>query len=162
MIVPGPLHDPFTHATHDHGRCVRTAMSEASALCATRGVRLTDLRQQVLELIWHSHAPIGAYAILERLAARRGKVAPPTVYRALEFLTREGLVHRIDSLNAYVGCPAPRQQHTAYFLICRRCGDAAEFRDDRLAAAIGACAAQAGFRLDTATVELTGTCARCR
>ena len=161
MIVPDVERDPFAHPVHDHGRCVRAALDEALALCAARGVRLTDLRRQVLELIWHGHAPIGAYAILEQLAERRGRVAPPTVYRALDFLTREGLVHRIDRLNAYVGCPSPRQRHVAYFFICRRCGEAAEFHDGRLAGAISACVRQAGFQLDSATVELAGTCARC-
>ena len=98
-------------------------------MCAPAWQRLTELREQVLELVWRSHAPIGAYQILDQLA-ERGRVAPPTVYRALEFLSREGLIHRIDSLNAYVGCPSPARPHQAYFFICRACGDAAEIHDD--------------------------------
>jgi Fur family zinc uptake transcriptional regulator len=156
-----PDRDPFAGAVHDHGSCVRAAVERALVLCGERGVRLTALRLQVLELVWQSHAPIGAYAILERLAGRRGRAAPPTVYRALDFLTREGLVHRVDSLNAYVGCPSPGQPHQAYFFICRRCGEAAEFHDPNLAASIARCVGEAGFRLATATVELAGACARC-
>ena len=154
--------DPFSDAAHDHRRCVAAAMDQALDLCERRGVRLTDMRRRVLELVWQSHAPIGAYQILEHLAIGRGRVAPPTVYRALDFLSREGLVHRIDRLNAYVGCSAPQAAHQAYFLICSTCGDAAEFHDPGLAAAISGCAQRSGFELAAATVELAGLCARCR
>jgi Fur family zinc uptake transcriptional regulator len=153
--------DPFAAEAHDHASCVRLAVERALALCDRRGVRLTDLRRQVLELVWRSHAPIGAYQILERLAASRGRVAPPTVYRALEFLAREGLVHRIDSLNAYVGCSSPSAPHEAYFLICSACGEAAEFADAELTAAVARSAGRTGFRPLSTSVELTGLCARC-
>ncbi len=153
--------DPFAAAAHDHGQCVRAAVEQALELCHRRGVRLTEVRRQVLELVWQSHAPVGAYQILERLAASRGRVGPPTVYRALDFLAREGLVHRIDSLNAYVGCSRPSSPHDAYFLICSDCGDAAEFHDRDLAALVTRCAVRSGFGLRSTNVELTGRCARC-
>lgn len=153
--------DPFVPAAHDHRRCVHEAMERAVAVCEGRGVRLTELRRRVLELIWQSHAPAGAYQIMEMLAGERGRIAPPTVYRALEFLTREGLVHRIDSLNAYIGCRAPQAPHQAFFLICRHCGDAAEFHDDALAHQLARCVGQARFRIESATVELAGACASC-
>jgi Fur family zinc uptake transcriptional regulator len=156
-----PARDPFVAEPHDHGRCIHAAVAQAADLCASRGVRLTDLRRQVLELVWQSHAPVGAYQLLEQLAGTRGRVAPPTVYRALEFLTREGLVHRIDSLNAYVGCPSPDLPHQAYFFICRACGDAAEFHDAELSASLGRCVQRARFHVEAATVELSGLCARC-
>lgn len=162
MRVAEPARDPFSDAAHDHRRCVATALDRALDLCERRGLRLTDLRRRVLELVWQSHAPIGAYQILEHLAASRGRVAPPTVYRALDFLSREGLVHRIDSLNAYVGCSAPHAAHEAYFLICSACGDAAEFHDAELATAIAGCVHRSGFQLASATVELAGLCSRCR
>jgi Fur family zinc uptake transcriptional regulator len=155
--------DPFVPEPHDHRRCIRAAVAQAANLCAARGVRLTELRRRVLELVWQSHAPVGAYQILEQLARERGRTAaPPTVYRALEFLTREGLVHRIDSRSAYVGCPAPSAPHRACFLICRRCGEAAELHDPELAAALARCAGRASFQVEAATVELAGVCARCR
>jgi Fur family transcriptional regulator, zinc uptake regulator len=160
-MLTAPVADPFAPKPHDHARCVRTAVDQALALCAARGVRLTDVRRRVLELVWRSHAPIGAYQILDQLAGSRGRVAPPTVYRALEFLAREGLVHRIDSLNAYVGCPSPTSPHEAYFLICRACGDAAEFQDGELAASLARCVQQARFNVEAATVELSGLCGRC-
>ena len=154
--------DPFVAEPHDHRRCVHAAVSQAHALCASRGARLTALRRRVLELVWRSHAPIGAYQILAQLAESERRAAPPTVYRALEFLSREGLIHRIDSLNAYVGCPHPGLPHAAYFFICRDCGDAAEIRDEELADALTRCVARAQFEVETATVELSGLCARCR
>ena len=160
MPAPAAL-DPFPQATHDHHRCVSTAVRRAQDLCASRGARLTELRERVLELVWRSHAPIGAYQILDQLTASRGRVAPPTVYRALEFLGREGLIHRIDRLNAYVGCPQPGLAHQAYFFICRDCGDAAEIHDEELGAALARCVERAAFRVDSATIELAGLCARC-
>lgn len=153
--------DPFPTRTHDHARCVDAALADAETLCARRGVRLTELRRRVLELVWQSHAPVGAYEILERLAAERGRVAPPTVYRALDFLAEHGLVHRIDSRNAYVGCTTPADGHRALFLICRRCGNAVELVDRSVADALAARAARAGFRVEAATVELHGLCAAC-
>jgi Fur family zinc uptake transcriptional regulator len=153
--------DPFQPDAHDHGRCVHQAVEQAVALCTMRGSRLTKLRRAVLELVWGSHAPIGAYEILDRLAADRGRVAPPTVYRALEFLTREGLVHRIESLNAYVGCSSPTLPHEAYFFICRACGEAAEFNDDELAATLRRCVRRASFQVESSKVEMSGLCARC-
>lgn len=154
--------DPFPVTPHDHGRCVATALGEADAVCAGRGTRLTDLRRRVLELIWSSHAPIGAYQLMELLGKERGRVAPPTVYRALDFLTENGLVHRIESLNAFIGCPAPNTTHHAYFLICRDCRQVAEFDDAELSATLDRRVAEAGFAPDSERVEIVGTCAQCR
>jgi Fur family zinc uptake transcriptional regulator len=154
--------DPFPAMPHDHRHCVDTALGTADEVCAVRGARLTELRRRVLELIWRSHAPIGAYRLMELLGQERGRVAPPTVYRALEFLTENGLVHRIESLNAFVGCPAPATAHRAYFLICRGCSQVAEFDDRELAATLDRRVAHAGFKPETERVEIVGTCAQCR
>ena len=154
--------DPFPVASHDHASCMRDALVQAEAVCAQRGLRLTELRRRVLETVWESHAPVGAYEIMERLADERGRVAPPTVYRTLEFLSREGLVHRIDSLNAFVGCRAPGAMHQAFFLICRSCRNAVEIHDPAVETALGRVATGSGFALERATVELAGICARCR
>lgn len=147
---------------HDHGRCVDAALGRAERLCQARSVRLTHLRRRVLELVWQSHRPIGAYDILERLAAERGPVGPPTVYRALDFLAEQGLVHRLDSLNAFIGCSAPAEGHRAYFLICRGCRTVIELDDAQVALALSGAAARAGFSIESETVELAGACARCR
>ncbi|CAO3446449.1 Fur family transcriptional regulator [Azospirillum largimobile] len=150
-------------ALHDHTHCIADALTRADALCAERGARLTALRRRVLELVWSSHRPRGAYAILEDLSQQDGKAAAPlTVYRALEFLVEQGLVHRIESLNAYVGCAAPGAVHSGQFLVCEACGDAAEIDDPGVGAAIDAAAAERGFRVQRPTVEVRGLCKSCQ
>jgi Fur family zinc uptake transcriptional regulator len=89
-------------------------------------------------------------------------VAPATVYRALDFLCREGLVHRLDSLNAFAGCSDPLAAHCAFFLICRQCRNAVEIHDDKLDASLERVAHQAAFAVEHAAVELSGRCSRCR
>ncbi|HET6469434.1 MAG TPA: Fur family transcriptional regulator [Geminicoccaceae bacterium] len=162
MAQSSTTHDPFPRRSHDHRSCVAAALARADELCGRRAVRLTPLRRRVLELIWQSHAPVGAYQLMEMLAKERGPVAPPTVYRALEFLRAQGLVHRIESLNAFIGCPAPAAGHHAGFLICRRCGNVAEFPAAVLGDALARLAAGAGFSVEGEKIEVTGTCAPCR
>ncbi|HJS32563.1 MAG TPA: Fur family transcriptional regulator [Alphaproteobacteria bacterium] len=153
----------FPRRGHDHGRCVSDALTAAAALCAREGERLTPLRKRVLEFVWSSHQPIGAYAILDRLRTENGRaVGPPTVYRALEFLVERGLVHRLASLNAFVGCAQPGDAHIVQFLICRQCGTAAELDDARVAGALDRRAAALGFRVQDQVIELSGLCSQCQ
>ena len=95
---------------HDHGECVRSLMDAARDLCAKRELRLTPVREKVLELLLKSHAPLGAYVILSELAAAGFRAQPPVAYRALDFLVENGLVHRIEKINAFVACSQPREQ----------------------------------------------------
>ena len=152
----------FPSDTHDHAQCEMQALQRAEALCKARGARLTDIRRQVLELVWKSHVPVGAYDLLDQLNANGKKTQPPTVYRALEFLLEQGLIHRIESQNAFIGCTDPEHDHVGQFLICRDCGTAAELVDTRIDEAISAGANDVGFRVEHPTVELEGTCAQCR
>jgi Fur family transcriptional regulator, zinc uptake regulator len=152
----------FPRSTHNHAQCVSAALAAAAALCEREGHRLTPLRARVLELVWSSHQPIGAYAILDQLKGDGRSAAPPTVYRALEFLLERGLVHRIESLNAFVGCPEPGGNHSVQFLICRKCGTAAEFDDRRVIDAVGKSAAERGFTLENRIIELSGLCMHCQ
>jgi len=149
-------------ARHDHARCVHSALATAEALCRARGERFTPVRRRVLELVWASHKPVGAYALLDALRADGRSAAPPTVYRALEFLLQQGLVHRVESLNAYLGCAHPEHGHAAQFLICRKCGTAAELDETDIAAAIDRHAKRTGFAVERRTVEASGLCAGCR
>ena len=153
---------PFPRSGHDHERCVSTALTAAEAVCEKSGERLTPLRKRVLELVWGSHKPVGAYALLDRLKEDGRGAAPPTIYRALEFLLACGLIHRIESLNAYVGCSHPGENHVTQFLICRSCGTAAELDDRRLGDAIGRSAVEHGFNIVSRVIELSGVCARCK
>lgn len=99
---------------HNHQACVNQALDDARHICQQHNARLTPTRQRVLELIWQSHRPLGAYDVLAQLAAEGQNAAPPTVYRALDFLQQHGLVHRIASLNAFVGCAHPGKPHTRH------------------------------------------------
>ena len=147
---------------HDHRQCVQEALAEATRLCADRGARLTSTRRRVLELVWGSHCAVKAYDVLERLATEDGPAKPPTVYRALEFLMEQGLVHRVDTLNAYVGCVRPGAAHQGQLLICSECGTVAEIDDSDVSGALEAAAGAVGFLVRQQTVELRGLCAQCR
>jgi Fur family zinc uptake transcriptional regulator len=155
-------HTPLACSHHDHGHCISDALEAARQLCLSRGVRLTDLRLQVLELIWQNHKPLGAYTLMEMLAqANTRRVAPPTVYRALDFLLEQGLIHRINVLNAFIGCPSPGTVHQSHFLICRNCGIAVELDQPQLNEQILAIAKDAGFTVETQALEVSGLCANC-
>jgi Fur family zinc uptake transcriptional regulator len=148
---------------HNHGHCISDAIGAARQLCNERGVRLTSLREQVLELVWQSHKPLGAYTLMDMLAqASTRRVAPPTVYRALDFLLEEGLIHRINSLNAYIGCPSPTQKHQSHFLICQACSVAVELDNAQINQAVFDAASAAGFTLASHTIEINGLCPSCQ
>lgn len=139
-----------------------TLLERASTICEGRGARLTDLRRQVLGLILDRPSPIGAYELLDRLRGARHGAAPPTVYRALEFLQEQGLVHKLESKAAFIGCVADEDHdHAAQFLICRRCGKVTELEDHELAHALENAARRAGFTVGKATIEVDGVCAAC-
>ena len=163
MLTPFTAKASLACLPHDHSQCVSSALADADALCAQQGVRLTALRRRVLELVWHSHKPLGAYDILAVLSETDGRrAAPPTVYRALDFLLENGLVHRIASLNAFVGCSHPEQPHQGQFLICRQCHTSIELAQDSISAVIVQSAADVGFRVESQTVEIVGLCASCQ
>lgn len=147
---------------HDHEACVDDALRRAEALCRSQGARLTPVRRRVLELVWNGHRPRGAYDILEDLASDGKRPAPLTVYRALDFLVEQGLVHRLESLNAFVGCTHPGGGHASQFLVCERCGTATEVNDPKVAAAISRSAEALGFHVERPMVEVTGVCPECR
>jgi Fur family transcriptional regulator, zinc uptake regulator len=149
-------------ADHDHERCVDAALSVAQEICAARGARLTKLRRRVLELVWQGHSAVKAYDLLRELGPDDGAAKPPTIYRALDFLIEHGLVHRLESLNAYVGCPEPGRRHEGQFLICRHCGQVREMVAPAVDRAIADRAAEAGFEVAQRTVEVHGTCRTCR
>ena len=146
---------------HDHQHCIDTAIETAASLCAEQGMRFTPIRRRVLALVWGGHQPAGAYGILDALKAAYPRAVPPTVYRALDFLIGLGLIHRIESMNAYVGCPHPDSEHNGQFLICTQCGNAAEIDDPAIRRAIGEHARKIGFTIERITVEVSGLCPKC-
>jgi len=158
MLIP-----PLACQHHNHRHCIEDAIAAAHRICKAKKVRLTPLREQVLTLIWQSHKPLGAYALMEMLAAHSTRrVAPPTVYRALDFLREQGLIHRINSLNAFVGCSEPDIKHQNYFLICHSCGVAAECNGEGLEQAVQGVAEVSGFQIKELSVEIVGICPNCQ
>ena len=151
----------FHRGGHEHQSCIADALDRAEAVCRERGARLTPLRRRVLELVWQSHRAVKAYDLLAALGDAGGSAKPPTVYRTLEFLMELGLVHRIDSLNAFVGCPQPDHRHSAQFLICGGCGEVSEMNAASIDRAVTDEAAETGFALSRAIIEVHGKCQRC-
>ena len=168
----------FHGPDHDHERCTADALAHAEALCAQRSQRLTPIRRQVLEVLLESHKPLGAYEIMDRAATPSGtkpapsgnrlapsgnRLAPITIYRALDFLRDNGLVHRIESRNAFVACV---NNHAAgdlvVFLICERCGAVGEAAAAAVAETIRSASRAAGFTPKTPVIEITGVCGHCK
>ncbi|MCC5857990.1 MAG: transcriptional repressor [Ectothiorhodospiraceae bacterium] len=153
---------PFRSQNHDHALCVDDALAQAEANCRRKGVRLTPIRRRVLELIWRRHEPVKAYDLLDSLKSNHRSAAPPTVYRALDFLLEEGLIHRIESLNAYVGCGDPGKPHLGQFLICQQCNAVAELNDPDIRNLLLEKAGAMGFQVHWQTIEINGICPQCR
>ncbi len=151
----------FVDEKHDHRDCISRALQFAEDLCQRHHKRFTALRRRVLELVWRQHKPIGAYELLE-LLQEDGRAAPPTVYRALDFLQQLGLVHRLASLNAYVGCASPGEPHDGQFLICEACQSLAEMEASPITEAINESARKSGFTPRRHTIEIMGLCPSCR
>lgn len=156
------------HAGHRHeplglsGRALSLGLRSAEALCAAQGHKLTPARRRVLELLMQAGQPVKAYDLISAFRDDTGGSAkPPTVYRALEFLERAGLAHRIESLSAYVACSGEAGEHAAAFLLCDCCG-----RTEEIAApvddALRRLASDAGYTIQTVAIEAHGRCAACR
>lgn len=136
------------------------ALAAAEARCATAGERLTPPRRRVLELLLKAGQPAKAYDLIAAYGASGQAAKPPTVYRALEFLERAGLAHRIASLSAYVACGHGEGAHAAAFLICDCCGDTREI-DPPGMDALSRSAASQGYALDRVAIEAHGRCSQC-
>lgn len=142
-------------------KTVSLVLQQAQQLCEKRDVRLTKQRKAVLRLLCESEKPLGAYELLEQLRGDIKNPAPPTVYRALDFLLEQGLVHKLESLHAYIGCAHPDHPHASQFLICSDCGEVNEVEDPAVAHSLNAAGAALGFQTERPVVELLGTCAQC-
>ena len=139
-----------------------TWAAQVESACSRQGAHLTPLRRRVLDILGESAAPLGAYAILEEMSRREGKqVAPPTVYRTLDFFLAHGFVHKIESLNAYAPCEHLDHAHQGMLLICEACGRSEEIEDADVMRTIAVSAAQAGFAPQRVMVEAQGLCRKC-
>lgn len=144
-----------------NNKALSHVLEQAEALCHERGVRLTEQRKTVLQLLCVSYKPLSAYELLERLRGVVKNPAPPTVYRALGFLLEQGLVHKLESLHAYVDCAHPDHPHASQFLICDDCGEVAEVEDPCVSESLKLVGKAVGFHTRRPVVELLGTCAQC-
>lgn len=152
----------LVYQPHDHLRCINAAISRAKELCQQNSVRLTPIRESVLRILWQQHRPLGAYQIQDQLSRIAEKpVAPPTVYRAIEFLLEQGLIHRISSLNAYIGCPFTGSNHSNLFMICNNCGNTAEVAQNNINSLLQDTSKRVGFTLQSQSLELFGLCPQC-
>ncbi|MDI6652365.1 Fur family transcriptional regulator [Gluconobacter japonicus] len=152
---------------------ITARLEQAGDWCRHRGQRLTETRRQVLGLILSSEKPSGAYDLLARLRPAHPNAAPPTVYRAIDFLLEQGLIHRLERLSAFVACSHATDchhgcdhgewgVHRAQFLICKSCGRAWELEQETIVPALMLAAKAVGFRAEAATVEIEGVCAGCQ
>jgi Fur family transcriptional regulator, zinc uptake regulator len=156
--------------TVEFSRRTQSLLARANEVCQQRGANLTALRRQVLGLILDASSPTGAYELLDRLRLTRRSAAPPTVYRTLDFLIDQGLIHRVERLSAFVGCVAgctvdpdeEAQTHAPQFLICRDCGRVVEMRNHDVSAVLAQAAEEARFSVCAATIEAEGLCSTCR
>ena len=146
---------------HDHSLCISNALSTAEHLCAERGVQLTQIRHQVLELILSSHQAVKAYDLLDRIKPLQSSAKPATIYRALDFLIEQGLIHRIESLNAFIGCNCSEHQHEQLLLICNRCNEVEERHAEQVMQALAEEASAANFVVHNKSIEVQGICAKC-
>ena len=147
---------------HNHSECVAEALTKAEHLCAERGVQLTPVRHKVLELIWESHKAFKAYELLDRLKPLQQAAKPATVYRALDFLIEQGLIHRVESLNAFVGCRCSGHKHEQLLLICKHCNEVDERSAPDVMSALSQEFKQAGFMVHSKAIEVHGICAKCQ
>ncbi|TCT11874.1 Fur family ferric uptake regulator [Tepidamorphus gemmatus] len=152
----------FPAPNHDHSHCADRIVRTARAVCRRRGARLTSQREKVLELLAQGHRPMGAYELMDAMAGDGRRPAPITVYRALDFLVQQGLVHRIESRNAFIACTAGDARHSAtVFLICRACGNVGEALAEGVGEALDSVAAANGFAPDLTVIEIDGLCRHC-
>src|ERR1700694_2454032 len=160
MVLAKPTFPP---PDHDHGRCAADAIDHAEQVCRQRAQKFTPIRRQVLQALLTSHRPVRAYEVIDQLATSMPRPAPITVYRALDFLMANGLVHRIESRNAYLACAHHHDAAAAVaFLICERCGSVGEIPAAPVAQSLNAAGRATGSVPKLSVVEITGTCAHCQ
>lgn len=153
---------------------VKQKIAEAKESCQQQGLRFTAQRKQIYRHILEATTPLGAYDILALMQQQHNdsmmtqskskskkSVAPPTVYRGLEFLLKAGFIHQLISINAFVPCCHPRQPHLAVFLMCKQCGRVQEYSHATLRAFIEQTKDATGFLPHRSVFEISGLCHQC-
>lgn len=157
---------PHGFDSHDHSDCITGALARAEAYCAKNKLQLTATRRRVLEILLEQHKALGAYEILAVLETEGLGGQPPVVYRALDFLVKHAMVHKIEQISAYVACThgpgQDAQPHSPVFLICRACGTVEEAHANPVSGTLGQIAEQTGFVIEHTVIEARGLCPRCQ
>lgn len=148
--------------SHNHDCCISHALESAQTICQDKNIRLTPIRQRIFELIWATHKAIGAYDLLAILQREDPNAKPVTIYRALDFLLNAGLIHKVASLNAFIGCSNPETAHNSVLLICDVCHDAKEVAAQEVYEAICDIGKNNAFQPQQLTLELHGCCEECQ
>lgn len=146
---------------HRHNQCIKDALARAERVCRDNTLRLTPIRRKVLKLIWQSHKPIKAYDLLAQLSTSEHAEKPPTVYRALDFLLENHLIHKIESSNAYIGCEVDHDEMDSKFFVCDQCDEVKEVCEPKLDKTLQEASKKQGFTPNQTKIEIHGTCARC-
>jgi len=160
--MPDPVSSAFATEGHDHQRCVETALDAATEAARAAQKPLSGTRLAVLKALLGAHTPQGAYELRDALHEEGLRLQPVQVYRALDALRTLGLVHRVESRNAFIACTAGPGCREPQLLICSGCGRVAELGDDAVEEVVRVAAARTGFDISHAQIELTGLCPRCR
>jgi Fur family zinc uptake transcriptional regulator len=151
----------FLDPHHDHAHCTADLIARAERTCERRGSKLTGQRRDILASVAQSHSAVGAYDIIERMAKHGPRPAPITVYRALDFLLAHGLVHKIESRNAFVACSHSHEGQPAALLICETCGTVAELDAPEIFQRVAEKAKAQKFSPSQTLIEMSGTCGAC-
>jgi Fur family transcriptional regulator, zinc uptake regulator len=161
MAAANPI---LEHRDHDHRRCAADALGHAEELSRREGLRFTTQRRKVLEALLASHVPASAYDVIDRIAESGKRLAPISVYRALDFLVENGFAHRIESKSAYVACDRGDEctPEATLFLICDNCGAAGEAPSEELGRLVSDETKSRAFMPRLRVLEIRGLCARCR
>lgn len=159
----GPENGGCRHA-HEHRHHAAHALERAERLCRERGLRLTPIRRKALEALHADHKPVGAYDLADRISPEGGRrLAPISIYRALDFLVEQGFVHRLSSKNAYLAClHGHGANEVVAFLICEACGGVDEDASPAMKKAVAAITSGRQFSPSHQVVEIVGRCEHCR
>ena len=136
-------------------------MKHAEDVCQSKGDRLTDLRRNIFELLVKAEKPLKAYDIVEKMRDLGKRMHPTTIYRILDFLTSNGLVHRVDALNAYIACTKNHGDHPSLLFICSNCSKTAEIDDPVLCGSIHENLVKLGMSYNNSCIEVKGQCEHC-
>lgn len=145
----------------NHSECVSEAILKASLICQEQNIRFTDLRKDIFKIILQNHRPAKAYDVLNQLQKQNSSAKPSTVYRTLDFLLENGLIHKLHSSNSYAACSHPKRHNQCYFLICRDCGEVKECCDESLNLALKNITDRNKFKAKNITIEIDGLCDNC-